>query len=898
MARAEKDYPATLEKVQSILLARLAGTKAAYRARFRLIGPHRVDGRDTPIEGECAKHRLRFSTTGRYLFTVSRKSIPSTCLVCDYEHGYRRTRPWTEDRVESGLRSIDHTWQIIRSTVDEDRVLAMSDTVLLACQATAPDGRVCVGPGGQPTKHTVKNVSTLITRDRSHIACQGACEQRAKGKSSRLDEAAMAERLAERGSEWTVMPLGAQRVSDNFSIRHRECGVQVIRTGFSLKLKDPDCPLCSNRVVGQPLAHPQRDAPRILTVLSGGQFVFRADIDPPDVFRKADPLLVVCNTCGAECAPTVYEIRNHKHRGCDSCARLAAKNMSDTDWFQADVQALPPGRGRDKAVAAQDMQRRIEELGGRLAKDAVYVDSRTRVDAVCARNHAMRIARDKLMQGAWCAECHVTERFVVESITRRALELIFGLQFRKRRPEWLVNPETSAPLELDGITDCETLAYEHHGAQHRLFVPHWHRTRKEFDAMKRRDKYVEQLARERGVNLITVWEVNRGWPKDRILDHVEDAIRSAGVTVPSYDRSAFVVADLYSSNPIHDKAREFVRARGGALLSQLGDVGHLVDVSCAVASHPSWSTCLASIMYQDTWCPRCGDEAVSAKALAAAQQQLDIWIKTHPSVSVEIPGGVFAGCGQTLQITCERGHAHRYTFTRLKSLCSDHAGDWCPGCRKKTLQDAALVRRVAEIEVLCSRLELTLLTRPHTPRGRFRVACIKSGHPNTQTYYTLGAADALPANKCPDRGCVYCRGTHNKTIEDARRLAAELGGTFDDTEFRSVKQIYRWTFDGVAVIRTYDALLGTRRRNEDRLGTGWKYAPDRKMPWTTWHMAQVGALVGLTLESGQVARGIHAKYRWAESAEPLSMNAVEIRARKAHGRLAIRKIRASSGESG
>lgn len=91
-----------------------------------------------------------------------------------------------------------------------------------------------------------------------------------------------------------------------------------------------------------------------------------------------------------------------------------------------------------------------------------------------------------------------------EERCRRILEKIFNVPFRKRRPNWLINPETKSPMELDCYNEELGIALEYNGKQHYYYSEKLHKSREEFEKQKQRDKYKMMLCKEKGITLITV----------------------------------------------------------------------------------------------------------------------------------------------------------------------------------------------------------------------------------------------------------------------------------------------------------------------------------------------------------------------------------------------------------
>ena len=79
-----------------------------------------------------------------------------------------------------------------------------------------------------------------------------------------------------------------------------------------------------------------------------------------------------------------------------------------------------------------------------------------------------------------------------------------GAAWRKERPEWLRNPETGVPMELDMFCPALRTAVEYNGRQHYEFPNGFHATRTEFEAQQRRDRAKAEICRAIGVRLVVV----------------------------------------------------------------------------------------------------------------------------------------------------------------------------------------------------------------------------------------------------------------------------------------------------------------------------------------------------------------------------------------------------------
>lgn len=91
-----------------------------------------------------------------------------------------------------------------------------------------------------------------------------------------------------------------------------------------------------------------------------------------------------------------------------------------------------------------------------------------------------------------------------ETACRAHLQFRFGVPFVKVRPSWLVNPKSSARLELDCYNDKLKLAVEYNGKQHYQYVERFHKSTLDLRNQKERDRIKRSVCRKRGIDLIEV----------------------------------------------------------------------------------------------------------------------------------------------------------------------------------------------------------------------------------------------------------------------------------------------------------------------------------------------------------------------------------------------------------
>lgn len=98
-----------------------------------------------------------------------------------------------------------------------------------------------------------------------------------------------------------------------------------------------------------------------------------------------------------------------------------------------------------------------------------------------------------------------------EFMAKTIIQKIYGVPFKKIRPEWLRNPETGHNLELDMYSDNividgvrHSIALEYCGIQHYVYPNKFFKTETDFKNQVRRDIYKREICDINGVFLVTV----------------------------------------------------------------------------------------------------------------------------------------------------------------------------------------------------------------------------------------------------------------------------------------------------------------------------------------------------------------------------------------------------------
>lgn len=115
---------------------------------------------------------------------------------------------------------------------------------------------------------------------------------------------------------------------------------------------------------------------------------------------------------------------------------------------------------------------------------------------------------------------------------RTLLETMFAQPFPKARPDFLRNPATGYPLELDAFNSDLKLGAEFHGVQHYEFPNPFHTNRAQFEAQCGRDKLKVQLCEASGITLVVVPHTVARQDIETFLRH---ALASRLTPLPSKD---------------------------------------------------------------------------------------------------------------------------------------------------------------------------------------------------------------------------------------------------------------------------------------------------------------------------------------------------------------------------
>jgi len=83
-------------------------------------------------------------------------------------------------------------------------------------------------------------------------------------------------------------------------------------------------------------------------------------------------------------------------------------------------------------------------------------------------------------------------------------KLFYPLKFPSVRPDWLINPETNKPMEIDLYCKELKLAFEVQGQQHYKYKENFHKTEENFKKMQQRDALKRLILQRAGIKLVEI----------------------------------------------------------------------------------------------------------------------------------------------------------------------------------------------------------------------------------------------------------------------------------------------------------------------------------------------------------------------------------------------------------
>lgn len=475
------------------------------------------------------------------------------------------------------------------------------------------------------------------------------------------------------------------------------------------------------------------------------------------------------------------------------------------------------GNNKKKAIAASLMKLDIADRGGLLASDAIYKNEKELVECYCSYNHSFSMSRAQQKKGKWCDKCDI--KLIGQEITKLVFELIFKKPFSTERPDWLKSPETGKRLELDGYNKEIKIAFEHQGLQHDKYIEYWHKSEEEFEKSKKRDEFTRSICESaiHNVTLVSVGQINRGWNKDKILDHIEAEILNEGLVIPAYNRDEFNLSDAFKASGSAIKVKKIVKNHKGIQIDEYIGLDRKIRFKCKNQAHPMFKSKPIHILYHSIWCPKCSGESFSRKLLDNSFEELQKWLKKNPSVkSGKLEDSLdYKGHGDKYHYKCQNHHDQFVTFTSIKDRIKK-GKYWCIKCysleakKERILENSELAEaRFNRVKNLSKVMGMGILNKTalYSAKEKYELKCLnKSIHTYKWTLYQMESI--YKTHKESEKFCPKCRGDGYKNIDDAIELARSIdsNGDFLDDKFKGVKSKHSWKLFGTERVLTFDYL--------------------------------------------------------------------------------------------
>jgi hypothetical protein len=300
----------------------------------------------------------------------------------------------------------------------------------------------------------------------------------------------------------------------------------------------------------------------------------------------------------------------------------------------------------------------------------------------CKLKHKFIQNFTKIHMLKFCPQCK--PKSIIEETVRQLLIFMFKINFYSIRPDYLINKKTNCRLELDCLSDEQLeftngtkgfVNFEVDGGQHNKYNIHFHKNRKRFSDMKKRDKIKENLCNKQKIKIIRLKINSKNYYNiESLMGKIIHEIQKNNIIMPKFEIKMFKLSQNLTDN------------KSQILISKLNRLGLVVTKK---TKKYIYSNCLKghSIKFQIKSsnkyikrCQICGNNKMAEKIVKRKQ-------RTYEKILKEIQNrqGV---CNTTfenfldqdsqhyvLDVYCPK---HKRAWALLK--CNLDAGKWCREC--------------------------------------------------------------------------------------------------------------------------------------------------------------------------------------------------------------------------
>ena len=309
--------------------------------------------------------------------------------------------------------------------------------------------------------------------------------------------------------------------------------------------------------------------------------------------RSIDDMHELATAKGGKCLSDKYRGNKSKLRWQCSEGHVweAIPNSIQQGQWCRDCAGKTPG-------TIEEMRELAESRGGKCLSVA-YVNKETKLRWQCAEGHEWESSPGNINHlKSWCPICSQGNS---ERICRDVFRQVFGAEFKKIKPIWLINDRGNR-MELDGFCEEFSLAFEYHGKQHYEHVGSFHRGKNDLARRKSDDEIKRALCKKNGVFLI---EVPYTVEMDELPFFIIKAVTSSGKAFAMRDPEQVDVAAYVLPERLREM-QELASAKGGKCLST-AYVNKETKLRWRCSQGHEWEATPGNIKNSGTWCLTCAN---------------------------------------------------------------------------------------------------------------------------------------------------------------------------------------------------------------------------------------------------------------------------------------------------
>ena len=237
-----------------------------------------------------------------------------------------------------------------------------------------------------------------------------------------------------------------------------------------------------------------------------------------------------------------------------------------------------------------------------------YINNKQKILWECYFGHKWETSFDLINnRGSWCPYCSAG---LYERICRIYFEQIFGYQFKKIKPFWLVNSRNNI-MELDGYCEELKLAFEHNGQQHYNEINIF---KTNLEIRKEDDNIKIKLCKEYSITLIIIPELYRYTKLHELKDFIKKELIDNNFMIPeNYDDVKIDLSKAYIKEDLKrlETMRKYAISKNGMLLSDEYYGWHTHHKWECNSCNYIWSMSPHGLINGKRWCPKCSKKAKS-----------------------------------------------------------------------------------------------------------------------------------------------------------------------------------------------------------------------------------------------------------------------------------------------